>query len=554
MKEFDIENLSQEEKEKLLKEMLEENIVLKAKIKEKDDYWNKRIQKKNRKIDALSHRLSRKEKEIANLNLELAEYLKIIEKKDIELSYYRRKIFGSTSEKQRREDASKDKDIKPKQKKKPGRKKDKSISENLCSDDSKKETYIEDEYENNPDYTFVSEEIVSNKVIAVPARYKVIQILRRTYRDKNGNLVTTTINNASFTSFPNSYLTPEFLASLAVDKYELGLPLYRMEKYFKGIGLNISRQALSNYLIDLADMLEPMVGEYKVILISKDLLGADETTQKVLSEKKKCYMWVFGTMPHEKERIKFYQFEIDRKGDRPKEFLKGFKGYLISDAYSGYNKVENIKRVFCYAHLKRKFNAITYRLDDEQKKKSEAYRLELLISEIYKKDNEIFVSSESFDEIKEKRKEIIKPLVDNLFNEFDDKLENSTGKLHEAISYAKNNKEGFFTFLEDGRIPLDNNYIEGEVIKPFVIDRKNFLFSNTGNGARATAIIMTVLLTATANGLNGFEYLTYLIRELQTKRLPANYQEYYPWNESMKKKFGRPIKMKERGKKQKTAK
>ena len=121
---------------------------------------------------------------------------------------------------------------------------------------------------------------------------------------------------------------------------------------------------MANWMIKGTNLLKPVYEEMRKRLVSKGFLHADETPLEVLNEPgkeptSKSYMWVYKTGKHEGKPIVLYKYEVGRSGSFPKQFLKGFEGYLHCDGWTGYDKVENIKRCGCWAHLRRYFlNAV----------------------------------------------------------------------------------------------------------------------------------------------------------------------------------------------------
>ena len=87
---------------------------------------------------------------------------------------------------------------------------------------------------------------------------------------------------------------------------------------------------------------------------------ADETPVQVLKEEgreaaAKSYMWLFRSGEDGMPAIILYHYAPTRSGDTASEFLKGFHGYLMVDGYTGYNKVKDIRRCCCFAHIRRYF-------------------------------------------------------------------------------------------------------------------------------------------------------------------------------------------------------
>ena len=104
--------------------------------------------------------------------------------------------------------------------------------------------------------------------------------------------------------------------------------------------------------------------------------------------------------------------------------------------------------------------------------------------------------------------------------------------LGKAIQYNLNQWDKLTVYLTDGRINIDNNRAE-RAIKPFVIGRKNWLFANTGKGAKSSAILYSIIETAKANGLIPYDYLTTLFEMLPLLNDESDQKEMdslLPWN------------------------
>lgn len=158
--------------------------------------------------------------------------------------------------------------------------------------------------------------------------------------------------------FERSKCSPELLSYIINMKYSAGLPLYALEKHFKQLGVVIPRQNMCNWILKSAEYIEPLCNLMKEDMMSLPYVHADETYTQCLNEEGKpatstSYMFVYHS-PKWSKPIVLYDYRNSRSGDNPKEYLSGFKGYLTTDAYAGYNKVENVVRTFCNVHALRK--------------------------------------------------------------------------------------------------------------------------------------------------------------------------------------------------------
>lgn len=221
-------------------------------------------------------------------------------------------------------------------------------------------------------------------------------------------------------------------------------------------------------------------------------------------------MWLYRTSGDAKHPIVLYDYQPDRRAKRPAEFLKCFKGYLHTNGYDGYHSLkEEIAVVGCWAHVRRKFDEALKALPERDREGSNVLRGKRYC-------NLLFEFEREFENLKPedrylKRQKLSKPVL----NEFFDWAAalNATPKtgIGIAVHYALSQRKYLESYILDGRLEISNNRAERS-IKPFVIDRKNFLFSNTPRGAKASAVMFSIIETAKENELNPFEYLIYILK------------------------------------------
>jgi transposase len=224
---------------------------------------------------------------------------------------------------------------------------------------------------------------------------------------------------------------------------------------------------------------------------------------------------IFGCIVLEIEGppIVLYDYKKTRAGENPKEFLSGFKGYLQVDGYAGYHKVENFMLVGCMAHARRGFTDVLKSLPVNSPKLNPATEGLQFCNTLYAIERELkgLDPKERYEKCLEKSQPVLDPFLSWLQLQEQRVLPKSG--LGKAIAYCLNQWDKKVGFLKDGRLEIDNNRSERS-IKPVVIGRKAWLFSNTPQGARASAIIYSIVETAKANGLNPYYYLRYLFDQL----------------------------------------
>ena len=333
---------------------------------------------------------------------------------------------------------------------------------------------------------------------------------------------------------PGSCASAEAVAHIAVQKYVMGSPLYRQEQEWNRQGVMLSRQTMSNWLLRCSDAwLAPIYAELRKLLLARDLLHADETEVQVLHEPGKApqtqsYMWLYRTGSDAEHPIVLYEYQPGRGKDYPKEFLEGFRGYLQTDGYAGYNSVEGAIHVGCWAHVRRKFND-ALEVSGKGKKSPTAAQGVAYCTQLFKLEEQW--KDLTPEERQKKRLEQAKPVLDAILAWANTRTAAPKSKLGIALNYLKNQWPALTTYLQDGRIELSNNRAERS-IKPFVISRKNFLFANTTNGAQSCAVLFSLIETAKENNLDPCRYLTWVLKEAPKRSCsdPAWAQTLTPQN------------------------
>ena len=318
---------------------------------------------------------------------------------------------------------------------------------------------------------------------------------------------------------PGSFASPEAIAHLMVQKFVMYSPLYRQEQEWGRQGLKLSRQVMSHWLLRAAeDWLAPIYQELHRELLKRDILHGDETTLQVLKEpgksaQSKSYMWLYRTGGDAEHPIVLYDYRPDRKAKNAEEFLEGFSGYLHADGYQGYHKLRpDIRVVGCWAHARRKFDEAVKSLPKKEQAGCTALEGQAFCTKLFAIEAEI--QDLSLEEKRKQRQGRAKPVLDALFSWAEEKRKVTPPKsaLGKALHYLKEQRPYLVRYLEDGRLEISNNRAERS-IKPFVMGRKNWLFANTPAGARASAVIYSLMETAKETGLDPYKYLLWALRE-----------------------------------------
>lgn len=375
-------------------------------------------------------------------------------------------------------------------------------------------------------------EEVSEHIEFIPAQIRVIKNIRPKYScracETQGTEVAIQIADVPPAIIPKSMATPSLLAQIISSKMHYGMPLYRQEKLFTQAGIELSRQTMSRWLITCAEKLEPLLALMKTKLLKQPAIWADETTVNVLDvDKSTCYMWVYGcgveasTGP----KLVLFDYQDGRSGQHAKTFLAGYRGYLQVDGYAGYDQTE-ATLVGCMAHARRKF--VEAQQAQGKGKTGKADWAINHIQKLYALESKL--KTMDADTKYQQRQQHAAPLLQQLW-EWLEKSKDTVPKeslLGKAISYTQNQWPKLIRYLEDGRLNIDNNRAE-RAVKPFVIGRKAWLFANTTSGAKASAALYSIVETAKINGLEPYDYLTTLFKELPGADTPDKLAKLLPF-------------------------
>jgi len=377
--------------------------------------------------------------------------------------------------------------------------------------------------------TLIGEE-VSEQLDYIPAQLKVIRHVKCKYACKSCE-ETIKLAKAPLRPIQKSIATAGLLSHVLVSKFCNHLPLYRQSQMWEREGIAINRTTLSGWVMQCGDLLQNMIDVMRDTLLKSDYVCSDETPLNVLEiEKGQPYMWLHMSGERHK-RVLIYDYHPGRKGEYASNFLAGFKGFHQSDAYGGYNGLhrrEDVTAVGCMAHARRKFHDITKLIS----KDGAAKEILRLINQLYGIEREIQNRKLKPDIIKTYRQKHALPVLVKLKERLDYYKDKAIvgSQLSGAINYACNQWDGLTSYLQDGRLRIDNNDTE-RAIKPFVIGRKNWLFNNTELGARASANIFSVIETCKANKVEPGAYLRYLLDQLpQYRHKKDQLAELLPFN------------------------
>jgi len=329
-----------------------------------------------------------------------------------------------------------------------------------------------------------------------------------------------------------SIASPSLVAYIMTQKYLMHLPLYRLEQDFKRQGAPINRQNMANWAIQVSEeWLTPIYdGCYKK-LRAHTVLHSDDTSTQVLKEpgkrpQSKSAMWMYRTGGDSATPVILYEYQPDREGKHPKTFLSGWKGYCHADGYDGNHNIPDVTVVGCWAHVRRKFHD-AYQLTKEPDSLGAtglAYCDRLFALE------QGFANLSAEDRYNQ-RMDHSKPVAEAFFRWAESIVTPPRLAITRAITYLLNQRAWLMNVYLDGRLEFSYNRAERS-IKPFVMGRKNWLFSNSVSGAKAGAIALSVIETAKENGLKPFEYLAHLLETLPNATTDQ-LDDLLPWSHTL---------------------
>jgi len=376
--------------------------------------------------------------------------------------------------------------------------------------------------------------------------------------------------NAPKSLIMGSLASPSLVAHIAYQKYSNGMPLYRIEKGFLHDGVSISRQNMSNWVIKcVQEYFMDFYNAMKAHLLSEDVIHSDGTVVQVLREEgrsaqtKSC-QWVYHSSGASDKKIVIYEYTQTKGQANPKRFLagntnntgivdnltptdnaadrictanpahNGFSGYLHCDGDKAYKDLPaDITLVGCWSHARRYFEKIVKPMDEATRKTSDAAIGLAYINALFRLERDFDKQNLSYEDRHTARIHQSKPIVDKFFEwvTATSYVTLPQSLLGKALGYALNQRTGLENVLLDGRLELSNNRCERS-IKPFVMGRKAWLFSNTPEGAYASSVMYSIIETAKENGLHPYHYIKYLLEALPSTD-PNSLECFMPWSESI---------------------
>lgn len=374
----------------------------------------------------------------------------------------------------------------------------------------------------------------------IPARVVVLEHAAHAYAcrncERNGITVPFAKAQAPAALIRGSLASPSLVAHIAVQKYVNGMPLYRLENGFRYDCVNVSRQTMANWVIQCSErFLEPVYERLKQHLLRESVLHADETVIQVLQEpgrdaRTKSYEWIYRTSDCCANKIAIYEYKETRSQEHPKAFLKDFQGLLHTDGYQAYHNLPaQITVVGCWAHVRRKFDDILKKTPKEKRGGSNAERGMAYIGALFALEREF--AELTPEQRHQERLERSKPVSDAFFAWAAGLGVLPKTPMGEAVCYAFSQRKYLENVFLDGRTEISNNRAE-RTVKPFVMGRKAWLFSNTPDGAKASSVFYSIIETAKENGLHPYRYVEYLLQTLPDATT-STLEVLLPWSSSL---------------------
>jgi transposase len=385
-------------------------------------------------------------------------------------------------------------------------------------------------------------EEVSEQLDLIPSQVKVIRTIRPRYGCRNcegsgdENKPAVRIAPMPPRILPQSMAADGLLSHIVTGKFCDALPLYRQERIYKRLGADVSRKNMANWMMALANRLEPFKAAFGAHLHSGPLIHVDETSIQVMKEPQrpntsKSYMWVFKGGPPGKPVV-IFQYEPSRAAKVARDHLNGYHGAVQTDGYAGYGFLDTEKEILhlgCWAHARRKFVKA-----EKASSKSGAVKQALsFIGKIYYEEKRLRKQLNNGalkpEEFLKKRNEAVSPILEKFKTYLEKKAGYllPSGLLGEAVSYTLGQWVVLENYLKVVEATPDNNPVEN-AIRPFVVGRKNWMTAGSPRGASSSAFLYSLVETSKANGLEPYFYLRYLFRHFPS--CPTEEQEkLLPW-------------------------
>ena len=379
-------------------------------------------------------------------------------------------------------------------------------------------------------------EEISEQLDIIPAKVQVIQHVRPKYACRHCEEGVKTAQLPP-QPIPRSIATAGLLAYIVTSKYVDGLPLYRLAQFtLARLGIEITRATMATWMIRCGELVQPLINLLRDKLQEAPVVHCDETVVQVLNElgktpQSKSYMWVQVAEPQDSQRIILFDYDVSRSGSVPLRLLEGYQGYLQTDGYEGYAAIGRQPGIIsqgCWAHARRKFDE-AIKGQKDPKKTGKAHTGLAFIQKLYRIEREVKDSPPGDKNRIRQQKSL--PILKQLRQWLEKSLPQVPPKslLGKALHYLHNQWDKLVRYCDEGYLRMDNNLAEN-AIRPFVVGRKAWLFSNSQKGARASANLYSLVETAKACGLEPYAYLKEVFTRLPAAETVEEIEQLLPWN------------------------
>ena len=312
--------------------------------------------------------------------------------------------------------------------------------------------------------------------------------------------------------------TAGLLAQVLVAKYADHQPLYRQEGIFERAGVAIPRSTLAQWVGACGVRLQPLVDALRATLLEGAVLHADETPVAMLKpgngKTHRAYIWSYSSTQFDSVPAVVYDFAESRAAAHPKQFLEGWSGKLVCDDYSGYKGLfaAGVTEVGCLAHARRKFSDLW--INHQSALAQQALQLFGALYDVERQAQEV-----SAEQRQRMRQLQARPIADKLreWLLLHRQMATDGTAIAKAIDYSLGRWKALTRFVDDGALPIDNNWVENR-IRPIALGRSNWLFAGSLRAGKRAAVIMSLIQSARLNGHDPYRYLKDVLERLPTQR------------------------------------
>jgi transposase len=384
----------------------------------------------------------------------------------------------------------------------------------------------------NPEECVLVAEDITETLEIRPAQFYVKQIVRPRYCCKVETGEVAFLQAAvpsSLQPLPKAIAGASLLAYLLVSKYEDHLPLHRLIKMIRREKVELAESTVNDWVQGAMKLLEPLFESMLKQIRTSGYLMADESPIPVLDSLRegsthKGYYWVFyAPLSH----LIMFIYHKSRGGDAPKEFLIDFEGYLQVDGYSVYDQFERrdgITLLACMAHIRRKFHEALS--NDKERAEFALEQIGLLYGVEKQAREEQMSHGDRFELRNKKSAPLLNSLKAWMLEQYSRVLPRSA--IGQALSYALQHWNRACNYLNDGRLEIDNNWVENK-IRPLALGRKNYLFAGSHEAAARAGIIYSFFAMCRKEEINPMEWLSDVLTRIQDQ--PINkIEQLLPFN------------------------